>query len=63
MIFGRVLFYQDNKNDALRISSRGFCVEQLHLLASHGCLYIIVIITYMFDLSIVIRYLVSTPLM
>jgi hypothetical protein len=35
-------------------SDRGFCDKQLHLLMSHGCLY-----TLLYDLCIVIRYLVS----
>jgi hypothetical protein len=34
------------------VVSRGFCDEQLHLLTSHGCLY-------MYDLYMFMRYLVS----
>jgi hypothetical protein len=50
-----------NQRSRVRILvvSRGFCDEQLHLLASHGCLYYIIInIRYMYDLCISIRYLV-----
>jgi hypothetical protein len=36
--------------------SRGFCDEQLHLLTSHGCLYMLLC---MFDFCMFIRYLVS----
>jgi hypothetical protein len=38
--------------------SRGFCDEQLHLLTSHRCLYIIINIIYNVRFMI-IRYLVS----
>jgi hypothetical protein len=37
-------------------SGKGFCDEQLHLLTSHGCLFILFI---MYDLCMFIRYLVS----
>jgi hypothetical protein len=43
-------------------SGKGFCDEQLHLLTSHGCLYIIYYYQYnlyMYDLCMFIRYLVS----
>jgi hypothetical protein len=32
------------------VVSKSFCEEQLHLLTSHGCLYIIMNITYMFTI-------------
>jgi hypothetical protein len=41
-------------------SGRGFCDEQLHLLTSHGCLFVInITYVYMYDLCMFIHYLVS----
>jgi hypothetical protein len=52
-----------NQRSRVRIPvvGRGFCVEQLHLLTGHGCLYIYYYQykVYMYDLSMFIRYLVS----
>jgi hypothetical protein len=42
------------------VVSRGFCDEQLHLLTSHGCLYIIINITYIFYVRSITQVLKDT---
>jgi hypothetical protein len=42
----------------LPVVRRGFCDEQLHLLTSHDCLYFYKFNLYMYDLRMLIRYLV-----